>query len=176
MAYKKKPDHKADTRGGQWTGIPHVVMDSLAYRLLSINARAVLFEIVRKFNGYNNGTIGIGYREIAQRLNRKGMHFIAPAIEELIDHGFLELTATQSWKDKRVREHRITFISTTGVGHRGNATNEYLNWTPGPSRAKRKSSRKGKFSAGNVETERAHSVGNVETEALETVGNVETVH
>ena len=111
-------------------GLPHVVMDSEAYRHLSPNARAVLGEIIRKFNGYNNGKIAIGYREIAHRLNRSDMHFIAPAIKELFEHGLLDVTAQQSWADRRVREYRLTFVSTGERGHRGNATNEYLEWRP----------------------------------------------
>ncbi len=122
-------------------GIPHVVMDSEAYRHLTPNARAVLSEIVRKFNGYNNGKIGIGYREIANRLNRSDMHFILPAIIQLIEHGLLDVTAQQSWTDRRVREYRLTFISTGVSGHRGNATNEYLSWRPAAESTRKKKSK-----------------------------------
>ena len=174
MAKKKKPDHVADTGGKPWTGMPHIVMESEAYLHLSVDARAVFFEIVYKFNGSNNGKIGIGYREIAKRLNRRGFHFIAPAITELMEHGFLDLSMAHSWKDKRVREYRLTFISTGANGHRGTATNDYRRWSYDPAQVKRKSTRKGKFSAGNVETGRPFSVGDVETAAPRTVGNVDT--
>ena len=160
---KHKAEHVADTRGKGWTGIPHAVMDSLAYQQLSMDARSILFEIVRKFNGYNNGKIGIGYREFAARLNRKGFHFIAPAIGELIEHGLVDVTAAQSWVDKRVREYRLTFITTAIRGHLGAASNEYLDWRISPSKPKRKSGRKSSFCAGSVETDTAACVGIVET-------------
>ena len=62
-----------------------------------------------------------------------------------MEHGFLDLSMAHSWKDKRVREYRLTFISTGAKGHRGNATNDYLSWSYDPAKVKRKSTRKGKI-------------------------------
>ena len=59
---KSKSDQRADTRGGGFTGLPHVVHDSDAYRHLDLWARAVLAQVIRRFNGYNNGKIAISQR------------------------------------------------------------------------------------------------------------------
>ena len=59
-----------------------------AYLSLSCPARAVLVEIVRCYDGFNNGRIGLSVRKAAERCR------IAPgtakrAFEELQDRGFI---------------------------------------------------------------------------------------
>lgn len=125
---RKQADHKADTRGGQWAGIPHKVLDSEAYLDLSLWARAILTEIVRKMNGYNNGNIAVSYVYLIKRLGNTNKRKIGAAIAQLMDHGFLETKADADWKGRRSREYRLTFVNTTPGDKHKAATNDYTNW------------------------------------------------
>ncbi len=127
---KQKADHRADNRGGPWAGLPHVVLDSLAYRHLSLWGRAVLIEIVRTMNGYNNGEIGISQRQLAERLHTSNFKQIGRAIAELMAHGFLDIVIEGRWKQGKAREYRLTFVNTGSPGHYKAATNEYRDWQP----------------------------------------------
>lgn len=128
MGRKKRieADHRADTKGGRWVGIPYVVIDSEAYAGLGLWARAVLVEVVRRFDGYNNGHIAISQREIAQRLRTSNFGRISKAVAELMQAGFLDVASDGQWKQRQAREYRLTFVTTTGRP----ATNDYLRNDP----------------------------------------------
>lgn len=127
---KVKADHRADTRGSPWAGIPHCVIDSDAFRDLSLWARSVLLEIVRQMNGYNNGLIVLSQRQIAVRLNTTNFRKIGKAIAELMMHGFIDVAVEGQWKARMARQYRLTFVSSGKAGHIRPASNEYLRWTP----------------------------------------------
>lgn len=118
-------DCRADTRNGPWVGIPKCLIDSPAYKDLSLHARAVLVELVARMNGYNNGRIAASQRELTQAL-RCSPRYIVAAVVELHEHGMLDVTAEGEWKQRKAREYRLTFVSTKEAL----ATNEYLRWTP----------------------------------------------
>lgn len=127
---KPKAPCRADTRGSNWAGLPWVVIDSPAYQALSLYARAVLVEIVRRMDGFNNGKIAISQREIAERLGTSNFRAIGKAIAELMQHGFLEVSAEGEWAQRKAREYRLTFVSTQKGHLIIPATNDYLHWTP----------------------------------------------
>lgn len=122
---KAKADCRADTRGGSWVGIPKCLIDSAAYRHLSLHARAVLIEIAARMMGYNNGQIAVSHRELRASLGCSPRNIVS-AVVELMEHGFLDVTADGSWKQRQARTYRLTFVSTKGAG----ATNDYLRWSP----------------------------------------------
>lgn len=127
---KQLADNRADTRGGGWAGIPHVVIDSPAYRHLSLWARAVLIEIVREFNGYNNGTIALSFDQFCQRLGNSNRRALSRSIAELVEHGLIAVEAEGEWKPRLAREYRLTWVT---VGNRNSlraASNEYRDWRP----------------------------------------------
>lgn len=126
---KIKADCRADTRGGSWAGIPKCLIDSPAYRGLSLHARAVLVEMVGRMNGYNNGTLTAPQRELLASLHCSAS-MVSKAVAELIEHGIVAVGADARWKDNRAREYRLTFVTTKGTG----ATNDYLRWTPAPAK------------------------------------------
>lgn len=128
---KVKADHRADNRGGPWAGLPHVVIDSPAYRHLSLWARAILIELVREMNGYNNGQIGLSQRQMGERIGTSNYRRIGPAIAELMEHGFIDVTVEGKWKQRLARQYRLTFVNTGTPGHYKQATNEYRDWKPG---------------------------------------------
>ena len=127
---KQKADCRADTRGGSWAGIPKCLIDSPAYRDLSLHARAVLVELVAKMNGYNNGEIVASNRQLVEALGCSPNRIVT-AIAELMAHGFLDVTVEGQWKARQARLYRLTFISTKSAA----ATNEYLGWTPSPKKS-----------------------------------------
>lgn len=124
---KGKADCRADTRGGSWAGIPKCLIDSPAYRALSLHARAVLVELVARMNGYNNGSIAISQRELVEALGCSPNSVVA-ALADLMEHGLLDVAADGRWKQRQARLYRLTFVSTKNAG----ATNDYIHWTPKP--------------------------------------------
>jgi len=123
---KQKADCRADTRGGSWAGIPKCLIDSPAYRDLSLHARAVLVEIVARMNGYNNGEIAVSRRELVAALGCTP-RYIGFAITELVEHGMIDVPFEGQWKARQSRQYRLTFVSTKSDRP---ATNDYLRWTP----------------------------------------------
>ena len=127
---RQKADCRADTRGGSWAGIPKVLIDSAAYRDLSLHARAVLVELTARMNGYNNGMIAVAQRELVESLGCSPNRIVT-AIADLMDHGFLDVTVEGQWKARQARLYRLTFVSTKTAP----ATNDYLRWTPLPKKS-----------------------------------------
>lgn len=129
MAKRKAraPCH-ADTRGRPWAGIPVCVIESPAYRDLSLWARAILVELVARMNGYNNGSIAISVTEVCAALGNSNRGKAARAIAELMEHGFIDLSVQADWKHKKAREYRLTFVTTEYAPF--GATNEYRQWEP----------------------------------------------
>ena len=132
------PLHSADTRAVNgirgFAGLPKCVLNSEAYRTLSLIARAILVEIAGRMDGRNNGSIHISYAELAAALNRRNQAPIGPAIDELVAHGLLDLNVESVWRERKAREYRLTFVNTTDtIGRPIRATNDYLQY---PCRAK----------------------------------------
>ncbi|MBB6190566.1 hypothetical protein FHS51_000779 [Sphingobium wenxiniae] len=125
---KARADCRADTRGGAWAGIPVCVVNSPAYRDLSLWARAILVELVARMNGYNNGHIALSVAEICTALSNSSRSRAAKAIAELMEHGFIDVTHEAMWKERKAREYRLTFVTTAYPPF--GATNDYRNWEP----------------------------------------------
>jgi len=133
MAKKKNhPPNRADTRGGPWLGIPHVVLKSEAFRQLPSIAKLILFSIARRFNGHNNGKIAVSYRNIAHDLNRKNQAPFPAAIAKLLEHGLIYISTEGDWSQRKAREYGLTFASSGSYGSVKPATNDYLDWRPNP--------------------------------------------
>ena len=126
---RPQADHRADLRGKGFVCLPHAVVDSYAYQSLSALARAILVEIARKLNGYNNGELGIGQRELGRRLGRQNYQAFARAIAELVSVGLIDVELEGSWKPRKAREYRLTFCS-SGKGGCRPASNEYFTINP----------------------------------------------
>jgi DNA-binding transcriptional regulator YhcF (GntR family) len=111
---------------------PHVrlyrwLLDSPAYLSLSCPARAVLVEIVRCYDGFNNGRVGLSVRKAAERCK------IAPgtakrAFEELQDRGFIECVTKGAFsrKTQHASEWRLTFWKCDVTGEL--ASKKFMRW------------------------------------------------
>jgi hypothetical protein len=91
-----------------------------------MTARAVLTEILGRFNGYNNGAIGISQRDLAERLSTSNFRAISAATVELIESGFVDVAVEGKWKQRQARLYRLTFILTGNGPPYQAATNDYL--------------------------------------------------
>ena len=125
---KKHSDNRADLRGAGFIGLPVVVHASAAYRSLGVFERAVLTEILAAFNGYNNGSIVVSQRQIADALGNGNFRKIGRAIAVLIERGLLDIATHSVWKQRLAREYRLTFITSESPPYTRPASNEYLAW------------------------------------------------
>jgi hypothetical protein len=98
--------------------LPRWVVRSPAWRQLSPNARAIYFELRDRFNGSNNGMIGLGVREAADATN---MHKNSAnrAIKELGDAGFIAPATKGAFRQngRRATEWLLTELPDDRTGH-----------------------------------------------------------
>jgi DNA-binding IclR family transcriptional regulator len=71
--------------------VPHAIYDSPAWKTLLPIDIAVLLVLIRKHNGYNNGGIPLGIREVAKRL-RCGPATAGRALNNLQVAGLISAT------------------------------------------------------------------------------------
>lgn len=117
----QKVDH-----GGDFVQLPRVIMRSPAFLRLSQRARSCLLVMLERFNGFNNGRIGLSIDNLGAALGNQNHRANSRALIELMDRGFLECMAGANHVKSKAREYRLTFIESTG----GKATNEWKLWQP----------------------------------------------
>jgi DNA-binding transcriptional regulator YhcF (GntR family) len=103
------------------------VIESPAYRSLSVYAVAALVQVCHRFNGANNGKISFSVREMAESLST-GPRQASSAFKELRERGFLVAT-TKGWfstKHRHATEWRLTFQH---CNHQP-PTKDYEKWQP----------------------------------------------
>jgi hypothetical protein len=109
MARKlSKTKGRADT--GRFCGIPHSLMDTPAYISLSPGAVKLFLDLLRQFNGRNNGCIVAVHSQLKQRgWAESSMH---KALSELIRKGFLvrNFQGGLGPAGKKPSRYRFTFL------------------------------------------------------------------
>lgn len=85
------------------------VKRSTNYHGLSAYARALLLELIDRFNGCNNGMIGLGVREAKYEL-QCSQGRISTAMRELDDAGLARPTKVGAWRGRRATEWRLMFL------------------------------------------------------------------
>jgi hypothetical protein len=98
--------------------LPKWMLNSEAWRGLSLAARAAYVEMERPYNGTNNGFIGMSVRYLAERL-RCSKDTAARVLVELEDVGFIEATKIGkfSLKNRKASEYRLTIHRCDLSGH-----------------------------------------------------------
>jgi hypothetical protein len=91
------------------------VKRSQAYHDLSTYARCLLFEILERYTGCNNGMIGLGVREASFALNC-AHGTVCKAMRELDDSGLAQPLTPGAWRGKRATEWRVTFYRCDKTG------------------------------------------------------------
>jgi hypothetical protein len=100
------------------------VKRSEAYHGLSCYARAALIELIDRYNGVNNGMIGLGCRELSEALNCSRDR-AWKALSELDESGLARPLTGGVWRGKRATEWRLTFYRCDKTGDL-----PVLNWEP----------------------------------------------
>lgn len=118
----QKVDH-----GGDFVQLPRIILRSPAFLSLSQRARSCLLVILERFNGFNNGRIGLSIDNLGAALGNQNHSANSRALVELMDRGFLECMAGANHVKSKAREYRLTFIE-SGSGGREKATNEWKLW------------------------------------------------
>jgi hypothetical protein len=96
--------------GERHVRLPLYLLQSVAYRSLSLAARAVLVEAVAFYDGSNNGYLILPARTMAERIG-KDHSTAARALRELDDAKFIEPMANGSFSVKRkASEYRLTWL------------------------------------------------------------------
>jgi hypothetical protein len=96
-------------KGRQFLLLYTNVKRSVAYHGLSRHARSLLFELIDRYTGINNGFIGLGVREAKYELHcSEGT--VCNAMRELDDAGLAQPTKIGSFRGKKATEWRLMFL------------------------------------------------------------------
>jgi hypothetical protein len=82
MAKKKRPLEAVDS---SYTPIPHVILDSEAFINAPTRAKALLFDLLRQHNGYNNGHLHLAVQWLKDR-GWTSVDQVQKAKNELLEH------------------------------------------------------------------------------------------
>jgi hypothetical protein len=87
----------------------HRMLDGPAWRSLTTPARALYLQLARRYNGSNNGYIGLGVRQAADECN-VNKETACRAFAELVAKGFIERTKQAGFRKNRASEWRLTWF------------------------------------------------------------------
>jgi hypothetical protein len=83
-------------------------MESVAYRSLKPASRTLLSELIYRFNGHNNGQIGLGVREATKAIGVKSVQTAGRAFADLQRKGFIVAERKGSFDCSKGGQHRAT--------------------------------------------------------------------
>lgn len=161
MSGGKRKTEKADARGGPFFLLPQCLLTSEAFRTLPHRAVHVLLALCSKHNGFNNGAIGLGYRELADLIGSRNNEANQTALCTVMERGFVTLERDYPRGHRLAHEYRLTFVPTAT----GPATNDYLQWQPGDAGTHTSTRKIRKKRVAMIETRRADRVAMIETGA-----------
>lgn len=164
--------HQPDGRGGSYSMLPHSALDAM---LVTVSPRAVAIAlaILRRFNGYNNGRIGMSMRDVAEAIGSANNPANTAAIAELERTGFIRVIRYPHGQ-RKANDYSLTFISSGPQGEQP-ATHDYLAGVE--TRMETKKSSVSKLDTRNAsrvssfDTRRKHRVSSFDTGATETCGS-----
>lgn len=107
--------------------LPHYMLKSLAWRSLDATARCLFIEVAQRYNGANNGEIGLGVREAGSALHVRPQT-AGVAFRRLIETGFLRVSRDSAFnvKSRLTREWTVTLFPT----EQAPATHDFMKWSP----------------------------------------------
>jgi hypothetical protein len=103
------------------------ILRSPAWRALSPNDRAAYLELKWRYDGLNNGRIGLGCRELAEALGTSKMTALR-ALDSLMEKGFLAKAKASGFnvKHRAATEWRLTEYTCDVTGEL--PTKEFMRW------------------------------------------------
>jgi hypothetical protein len=143
----KRKTERGDARGGGYLLLPHCLLNSEAFRTASPRALKMLLALCSKHNGFNNGAIGVGFRELADLVNSQNHGANGKALCQLMERGLVALERSYPKGQRLANEYRLTFVATGETP----ATNDYLHWKAGDAGTRNK----GNFRAAETSTRSA---------------------
>jgi hypothetical protein len=149
----KRKTERGDARGGGFFLLPHCLLASEAFRTASPRAIKVLLALCAKHNGFNNGSISSGFRELAGIIDSGNHAANGKALCELMERGLVALGRSYPKGQRLANEYRLTFVATADTP----ATNDYLSWKPGDA-GTHTTAQGGNFRASIIETRTASRV------------------
>ncbi len=102
---------------GRFVALPHSLLNTPAWRSLSSAARSAYIAVAMLYNGSNNGYLAASARRIGDDMGVT-KSTAARALRELVDKGFLEVTAGSAFnmKQRRACEYRLTLCGCDRTG------------------------------------------------------------
>jgi hypothetical protein len=134
MSGGKRKAERGDARGGAFFLLPHCLLAHDALRTASPRAVKLLLAICGKHDGFNNGVIGLGFRELAELMDSQNHEGNGRALCELMERGIVDLARAYPKGQRLANEYRLTFVPTGDVP----ATNDYLSWKVGDAGTRKK--------------------------------------
>lgn len=127
MKRGKARPQRAWNGGDGYVLTPHRVFD-FAVNKLSFRAFAAFCVLIRRFNGFNNGKIGLALSGLDESLGTKNRSANAAALHEVIAYGLVRIARHSHREQRLAREYRLTFIETCSGDDLLPATNEWLRY------------------------------------------------
>lgn len=139
MSYKASRKRPSRGRGVDVTGrsigrerflaLPHFMLKCAAWRSLSAIERCLFLEVAARYNGFNNGEIGLGVREAGEAIHVRPQT-AGDAFKTLVKTGFLRLARNSAFniKSRLSREWTVTLFP---VGDE-RQTCDFMRWAPAP--------------------------------------------
>jgi len=97
---------------GQYSAIPHSVLDSAAFKNLGHTAKALLFELMRQHTGRNNGHLQLSIAWLINKRGWKSRAVIQKAKCQLIDYKLIVLTR-QGGLNMGASQYAVTWLHIT---------------------------------------------------------------
>jgi hypothetical protein len=114
---------------GRFVALHHFLLNSAAWRALTPYDRAVYIEVVKAYDGTNNGRIALGVRRIAAQAN-VGKNTAVRSLERLVELGFLEQAQAGAfdYKVRHATEWRLTQYRCDRTG--ALPSKAFMKWRP----------------------------------------------
>lgn len=141
---RRKLNAKGRSTGAQpFVMLSHWAFDSAAYRSLKPGPRALLWELIRRHNGANNGRIGFSQRAMSDAVNVADRETVAGYVRDLEARGFIVAQRRGGFNvkvaDRRASEWALTMFP---IGDEL-ATKDFMRWRPEKIRGTEKPASKG---------------------------------
>lgn len=91
MGRRNRKKLKGRAERGTFAQIPHAVLDSAAWLSLGGSAVKLMCDLVRQYNGYNNGDLCVAWTTMSAR-GWKSRDTLTRALAELLGSGLIEKT------------------------------------------------------------------------------------
>jgi len=129
MSYggRKRAGRRRGDRPDRYLALPHYMLNSRAWKSLTAIERALFVEVAQRYNGQNNGEIGLGVREAGEALHIRPQT-AGRAFQVLVAKGFLRIGRDSAFnvKSRLAREWIVTLFPFRDEHQR----NDFMRWRP----------------------------------------------